>query len=160
MAISKLGGTGSDNWELISSVTPTVSTSAVNFTGLSPYRKLMVTWSSLILSSANYVNIRLNNDSANKYNFFATTGTGATVTSTNVDQFTYGDGTFANANGAAIFTSCDNAGVKFMENGFHSPALRCYYYGYYLASAVITQVNFLGSSTFTATGTVSLYGVK
>ena len=42
MAISKIGGGASDNWELISSVTPTAGSAAVNFTGLSPYKKFLV----------------------------------------------------------------------------------------------------------------------
>ena len=67
MAISKIGGTGSDNWELISSVTPTAATAAVNFTGLSSYKKLMVVADGVTLSVTDELDIRINNDSANKY---------------------------------------------------------------------------------------------
>ena len=67
MAISKLGGSTSDNWELISSVTPTAASAAVNFTGLNPYRKLLLIWDDVALASSGSVSVRLNNDSSSNY---------------------------------------------------------------------------------------------
>jgi hypothetical protein len=159
MAISKIGGTGSDNWELISSVTPTGGAAAVNFTGLSPYKKLMLVWDDVVLTTAQNFLIRVNNDSGFKY-FTQWT----TTSSIGLDQgsrwFIGGTGG-ENHTGYIIFSSADNAGVKLLDYGAEiGGANFAYFQGYYLASAVVSQVNFYSSSTFTAVGTVALYGVK
>lgn len=165
MAISKLGGVASDNWELISSVVPTAATAAVNFTGISSYRKLMIRWTGIILNSANEVDVRLNNDSGNNYNYYLTRNDGLVVGAAVANKIVFGPGTFTSNEGYVIFSSCDNTGFKFIEDGMGMTGGTTgttwgYYQGYYLASAVITQVNLITDSTFTAVGTVALYGVK
>ena len=161
MAISKIGGTDSDNWELISSATPTGGAAAVNFTGLSPYKKLMIRWTGIVLSAANEVDVRLNNDSGTNYNYFYTTNSGGTGSQSNQTKVAMGDGGSTSNIGFIVFSSCDNSGIKFIENGYAvSSNSWGYYQGYYLASAIITQVNLVTDTTFTAAGTVALYGVK
>jgi hypothetical protein len=165
MAISKIGGTGSDNWELISSATPTAASAAVNFTGLTPYKKLMVRWTGIVLSASNEVDVRLNNDSGNNYNFFYTRDDGQTRGGMVQSKIPFGPGTFTTNEGYVIFTSCDNTGLKFIENGLGmsggtTGTTYCYYNGFYLTTSIITQVNVITDTTFTAAGTVALYGVK
>jgi hypothetical protein len=160
MAISKIGGTGSDNWELISSVTPTAASATVNFTGLVPYRKLMVVWRGIVLATANEVDIRINNDSSsNVYMYYNTTSTGG-------NNLNFGDkiitsaGTTIDQNGFLIIDSCDNTGIKRIVDGAGTLNSRTNFSGIYFATAVVTQINVLTDSTFTAVGTVALYGVK
>jgi hypothetical protein len=156
MGISKIGGGGSDNWELISSVTPTASTTAVNFTGLSTYRKLLLLWSGI----SNYdTYVRLNNDSGSNYaytslqyriaysEFFVVTNSvfGTSIGLTGIA-------------GYIEFGNCDMSGLKSITNGQGSYTTQ--YQGYYKGTSLISQVNFLSSTAFTATGTVYLYGVK
>jgi hypothetical protein len=166
MAISKIGGSDSDNWELISSVTPTVSTAAVNFTGLSPYRKLLIMCDDI---TAGELSVRLNNDSGSNYTF-----TYAKSSSLGTPYFNrrviFGTGfefntSGTNGEGVLEFANCDTTGLKTITNGYGSGSssgsdIFNNYSGYYKASAVITEVNLVTTSTFTAVGTVALYGVK
>jgi hypothetical protein len=161
MAISKIGGTGSDNWELISSVTPTAASTAVNFTGLSPYKKLMVMWQGIVLAAATDVTVRLNNDFSQNHTNYRNTNSGSVGSSSFTTQWPFGDGGTVNQNGYAIVNNCDNAGVKILEDGYAvSSNTYGYYRGFYRGSAIINQVSFVTTSTFTAVGTVALYGVK
>jgi len=168
MAISKIGGTGSDNWELISSVTPTAASAAVNFTGLSPYRKLLLIWDETTLGSSGSVSARLNNDSSANY-FYTSVDYASTPTYIN-SLISFGteigfstSGT--NPQGLVEFGNCDTTGLKSIVNGANAgtaggTAVKNQFYGYYKASAVVTQVNLITSTTFNAAGTVYLYGVK
>jgi hypothetical protein len=169
MAISKLGGSTSDNWELISSVTPTAASAAVNFTGLNPYRKLLLIWDDTTLGSDGSVSVRLNNDSSSNYAYtFVGYSSGTGVYSNTVSIFGTAiacstSGT--NPTGAMEFANCDTTGLKTITNGFvdgtgSGTAPKNQYSGYYKASAVISQVNLITSTTFNAAGTVYLYGVK
>jgi hypothetical protein len=163
MAISRIGGTGSDNWELISSVTPTAASAAVNFTGLSPYKKLLLRCTGLSLVGGT-ASIRLNNDSGNDYdwqyleNAYNTAdkyATGAILTA----QTSFALNIITK--GFAIFSSCDNLGLKIMEQAASDKTQLAYQAnGFYAASAIITEVNLVTGGTFDASGTVALYGVK
>lgn len=164
MAISKLGGTGSDNWELISSVTPTVLTAAVNFTGLGVYRKLMLVVDGAQLATSATFNLRLNNDSNNNYMAVGGASSGGTFNSY-TDRFTSSwqiSQTLGIAmDSVVIIQNCDTANIKTINGGGGSGSASRYAdLGIYRASALITQVNFITSSTFLAVGTVALYGVK
>lgn len=164
MAISKIGGTGSDNWELISSVTPTALTAAVNFTGLSPYKKLMVVADGVTITVANELDLRINNDSTNKY-LYSYWSTAEQVTQAGLtSRITFTTSTSPIA-AMIVIENCDNAGVKFIQ-GFggqaNTAAADSHFVesGIYLASAIVTQINVLTDSTFAGAGTLSLYGVK
>lgn len=165
MSINKLGGTNSDNWELISAVTPTVASAAVNFTGLTPYRKLMVTAVGIVLGTNGNIAVRLNNDStSNRYGFQFFSSTDQVFSFSDAITFTGAGNTQKML--SVIFTDCDTTGVKILQNGAGaggvglSGDIRIGFNGIYLASAAITQVNVITNTTFTAVGTVSLYGVK
>jgi hypothetical protein len=84
---------GSDDFELISSVTPTAASTSVNFTSLDPFKKLLVICKDVELATTGIIRIRLNNDSNGDnylYNYFSTSaninaafGTGFQATTTN-----------------------------------------------------------------------------
>ena len=169
MAISKLGGSTSDNWELISSVTPTAASAAVNFTGLSPYKKLMIIWNGVVLAASNGVFVRLNNDSSANYTYGYTDDTntlGNNAYEINWSMFTTSviiSSSGTNQAGLLQFANCDMTGLKSIGPGGDASSggeNKFDYYGWYSGSSVVTQVNLLTTSTFTAVGTVYLYGVK
>jgi hypothetical protein len=164
MAISKIGGTGSDNWELISSVTPTAATAAVNFTGLSPYKKLMVVANGVTLSASNELDLRINNDSGNNYSYsywsdapdIRATGFTSKIVFTPSSSL---------LSAVIIINNCDNTGIKVIEKGWGqepTTAATAQFIegGIYLASAVVTQINVITDTTYAGAGTLALYGVK
>ena len=162
MAISKIGGTDSDNWELISSVTPTVSTTTVNFTSLAVHRKFMIVVNAVTLATASSLSMRFNNDANSKYifNYWESTpdirqtdlGTEFTWTDSNAEQ-----------NGVFVIKNCDTSNIKEIEyawGGNATTLTRWIENGIYLASAPISQVNVFSGENFLGAGTISLYGVK
>lgn len=168
MAISKLGvSAGSDNWELISSVTTPGSVTAVNFTGLSVYRKLALRWFNVELTGTGTFRVRLNNDSGTNYDtsyVFYTAGY-IPVVVMGVSDFRPINSNVTQQSGFLEIINCDNTGVKFLVNGYienevENTNLAIQHYGIYRASAVITQVNLILSTITTGAGTVALYGVK
>jgi hypothetical protein len=163
MAISKIGGTGSDNWELISSVTPTVSTAAVNFTGLGVYKKLMVVCKDLNYAASATLRLRLNNDSGTNYSWTAWESTPDLQITGNDTSIKFSPNNTPMSIAVIAMTSCDNSGIKLLEMGFGGNTLTEIWKlenAIYLANAVVSQVNVIIGSTFLATGTVALYGVK
>jgi hypothetical protein len=170
MAISKIGGTASDNWVLISSVTPTAASAAVNFTGLTPYAKLLLIWDDTVLAATGSVSVRLNNDSGSNYVY-----TNVEYSSAAADKYTNNFSIFGteitfsisgtNPQGMVEIHNCDTTGLKNIVNGANSGVVSGtrnlnQFYGYYKGSAIVTQINLITSSTFNASGTVYLYGVK
>ena len=164
MAISKIGGGASDNWELISSVTPTAGSAAVNFTGLSPYKKFLVKGKA-VSQSSNIISIRLNNDSGTNYDYIFSNWGGSTLVNTGVGGATAFEITQISSSADhfdAVLENCDNSGLKLLTYGLSLGGItaRRGYWGVYVASAIVTQVNVVGSGTFSGAGTISLYGVK
>lgn len=164
MAISKVGGSASDNWELISSVTPTATTATVNFTGLTPYRKLMVVANGVTLVGVDGLGLRINNDSGNNYSYSYWSDAPDIRQQSFTSQITW---TFTGITqtGVIVLSSCDNTGVKFVETAWggltsSNTATQFIERGIYLASAIVTQINILTGSTFAGAGTIALYGVK
>lgn len=159
MSINKLGGSSSDNWELISSVTPTVSTAAVNFTGLAVYRKLLVMGTGIVLLLNGSIRIRLNNDSAGvKYLCYGSSATTYSMSASSSWEVDNGSNTAKDF--YLIVSNCDTASIKVIDDGGGQTDPRVAIKGIYLGSAAVSQVNVITGSTFTAVGTVSLYGVK
>lgn len=169
MAISTFGGTTSDNYQLISSVTPTAGATAVNFTGLAVYKKLLLWNSGIVLGTAGTVTVRLNNDSNNTNYSWALRSRNNSATPAEVDggtssfRINASANTTLNTEGWIAFRNCDVTGIKFVEgavNEADSAASNWYTQGAYRGTAVISQVSLLVNTTFTAVGTVSLYGVR
>jgi hypothetical protein len=154
---------GSDDFELISSVTPTAASTSVNFTSLDPFKKLLVICKDVELATTGIIRIRLNNDSNGDnylYNYFSTSaninaafGTGFQATTTN---------TVSQTVRFLLIENCDKTGVKIATAGAarigsdYTQNLN----QLYLGTAIITQLNVVSSTTFTAAGTVALYGVR
>ena len=169
MAISKLAAsTGSDNWELISSVTPAASVTAVNFTGLAVYRKLAIRWSVVSMTGSGSFRFRLNNDSGNNYDtsYLANIASGfQNIVTMGVSDFRPINSNSEESSGFLEIINCDNTGVKFLVDGYMvnsvtNTHVSNHHYGIYRASAVVSQVNMIFSTITSGAGTVALYGVK
>lgn len=161
MAISKLGaGGGSDYWELITSVTPTAGTGAINFTGLAVYKKLLVEVNGATTALAAQLLLRLNNDNTANAYWASLILDGGNVSIIPGTSFPLNNSTGTH-NAFFILSSCDNNGLKIVDGGGGIDTDRNFFSGFYKASAVVSQVNLvLSTSTFNAVGTISLFGVK
>ena len=158
-------GATSDNWVLISSVTPTAAASTVSFTGISGYRKLMLRPVGLTLQTAGAgASVTLNGDTGTNYAYawFGGTTTQDNQQKQNGANITFNTGSTGTS--VAGFTlTIDNAnttGIKTFT-GFGtviSPVIQNLS-GVYIGSAAITSVTLTTSTTFAASGTVALYGV-
>lgn len=168
MSISKIGGTGTDYWELISSVTPTAASASVNFTGLSTYRKLLLIWDDTTLAASGSVSVRLNNDSSSNYLYTSVDWVATPTYANSLAIFATSIGfstTGTNPQGFVEFGNCDSTGLKSIVNAANSGAtatnaIRNQFTGYYKGSSIVSQVNLITDNTFNAAGTVYLYGVK
>ena len=167
MAISQIPSNylQSDDFQLISSVTPSVATS-VNFTSLGLYRKLLVTITDCVLASASVVRIRLNNDATGGnyfWNYFSW------ISSTTTIQTGLGSGFQASISNSTtqqnrflLIENCDKTGLKIATAGAgrigseYSQTLN----QLYLGTSVISQLNVVSAQNFTAVGNISLYGAK
>jgi len=161
----------SDNWVLISSVSPTASTTSVSFTSISGYKKLLL---KVIApgSAANIVPIvRFNSDTAANYAYssirsYGTQLGGLLATNDTSVKLTGGAGISSNQfYGELMIIDTNTTGVKNLS-GFSggSDGSNTYIFpsitGSYFASAAITTVAFsTTSSNFDGAGTVALYGV-
>lgn len=166
-------GSGSDNWTLISSVSPTASASSVAFTSISGYKKLLLRVVDPNTSATATFSLRFNSDSGANYSYAAnsTSTSGGTsypysTADTNNTSIPLGSGAFGSTVSAFILINETNtAGMKTLSGGAAwtidsiggagTPNLT----GQYYASAAITTVTFSTSSAFTGAGTVALYGV-
>lgn len=165
MAISQFPSpSDSDNYVLISSVTPTAASSSVDFTSLSTYKKFLITMRDVTLATTGVVRIRINNDSGSNYlnNYFnwvssSTTietnfSSGFFVTTTNstTQQTRYLKIENADQEGIKLASGAARVGSSYTITGDTL----------YLATGVITQLNVVTTTTFNAAGTIALYGAK
>jgi hypothetical protein len=166
-------GSGSDNWVLISSVSPTSLASSVAFTSIAGYKKLLLKVVEPNTSATATFTLRFNSDSGANYSYAAnsTSTTGGTsypysTGDTNATSIPLGSGAYGNTVSAFILINeANTTNVKTFSGaatwtvdsigGAGTPNLT----GQYYASAAITTVTFLTSSAFTSAGTVALYGV-
>ena len=153
MAVGTVSGVNqTDNWQLISSVTP--SSTAVTFNSISGYSRLMVVYKVMTTSASVWIYLRVNND--------ATAGNYASCsTYTSADQLQSNsyivlNGTQGNTHsGLVVIENTDKSiphQISDLANVFVSS-----YTGAILLASPITRVDILGG-TFTG-GTVELWGV-
>jgi hypothetical protein len=155
--------TSSDNWVQISSVTPTNGASTVSFTSISGYKKLMLRINNI---STGY-SLTFNSDTGSNYSFSYLQYTSSTfsgrTTQNNTSISVFSSGSSSNSAQLTI-NETNTTGIKNLS-GFGEYVSGVSYYlpsvqGSYFGSAAITTVTLTtGSGTYTATGTVTLYGV-
>ena len=153
MAVGTVSGVDpQDNWQLISSVTP--SSTAVTFNSISGYSRLMVVWKAMTTSASAWIYLRVNND--------ATAGNYASMSA-------YTGSNDLSSNNYIVLTGTtqtSHSGLIVIENADKSTPhqvsqIASAYIDSYTAailySSPITRVDILGG-TFTG-GTVELWGV-
>lgn len=159
-----------DNYVLISSVTPTAASSTLSFTGISGYRKLLLRTLGPGLSGSSTITLTFNGDTGTNYSYQAvprTTSSGAAAAVLNASAGTGVAITSvpsANLIQNIIINDTNTTGVKvfsgFMGGGGNGTYVYPQINGMYFASAAITSVTLtVTTNTFTAVGTVALYGV-
>ena len=156
----------SDNWVLISSVTPTASASTLTFSSIATRKKLMLRLNNPGLSGSGSVTVTFNGDTGANYSLYGVPFAGSGVQALS-DQSTAGliFGTTVNAiSGAIIIEQADTSNLKnisgFAKVTTPSPVYQfSYLAGAYLASAAISSITITLTGTFAATGTVAIYGV-
>ena len=159
-----------DNYVLISSVTPTAAASTLTFTGISGYRKLMLRTYRPGLSATSTVTLTFNGDTGSNYAYQAL----SIVSTSGVNSVVLGTGAntgipFASAASGGleqnlIINDTNTTGVKtfsgFVIGGTAGNIVYPQFNGMYFASAAITSITYtVTTNTFLASGSVALYGV-
>lgn len=145
----------SDNWQIISTNTVTTG-STTSFTGLSGYKKLMVTFKGITLNTSGWLYLRFNSDStANNYG--STTGLYTTAGGNrSADSILLNGLADTSMTGYAVFNSTDKTTPKFLES-IGGTAVG-YGNGIYLGTSAINAVEVFTGAQYTA-GSISLYGI-
>jgi len=168
--------TGSDNWVLISSVSPTASSATVTFSSIGSYKKLMLRMEAPAQTSNVAANTQLtfNADSGSNYTLmsgyaYSSTGTARVglIPRTGYMQLTnqVGSAEAISVSAMLIINEVNTTGAKTISGyTVNSLTSSAYYYpnaiGTYFASAAITSLTLtLSTGTYSGTGTVALYGV-
>jgi hypothetical protein len=168
--------TGSDNWVLISSVSPTASSASVTFSSIGSYKKLMLRMEAPAQTSNVAADTRLtfNADSGSNYTLMSgyAYNNGGTAAVGLIPKTGYMQLTNQSASAQAISVSAmliinevNTTGAKTVSgytvanltsSAIYSPNA----IGTYFASAAITSLTLtLSTGTYSGTGTVALYGV-
>lgn len=159
-----------DNYVLISSVTPTVSASTVSFTSISGYRKLLLRTLNPGLSATSTITLTFNGDTGTNYSYQSVSRSSSTGTASGVLNASAGTGlalTSIPSGGLIqnlIINDTNTTGVKtfagWMGKGDGGNTVYPEINGMYFASAAITTVTLtVTTNTYLASGTVALYGV-
>lgn len=159
----------SDNWVLISSVTPTAASSTVSFTGISGYRKLLFkSTGTTHVSGSGYDSITFNSDTGTNYAWGSSKWDGTTYSNTyttagaNIGITT--SSATAGLTATLIIDSVNTTGLKtFTLFGYGTSNVSGNAYanlqGLYTTTSAITSITLTATTTFAATGTVAIYGV-
>jgi hypothetical protein len=165
-AVQLPASTLSDDWVLISSVTPTNGASTLSFTSIGQYRKLMLAIKAPGFSGSTTTTLTFNGDTAGNYSYSAvgySASAVAAITSAVIgSQIPLGTATSGNLQANFTINETNTAGAKNIS-GWFRPASVLYpnLTGVYFASAAITSMTITCTSggTFENSGTVALYGV-
>jgi hypothetical protein len=153
MAVGTVSGVNqTDNWQLISSVTP--SSTAVTFDSISGYSRLMVVYKAVTTSANVFIYLRVNNNStAGNYASISTYTSADQLASNNYIALT---GTQTNNHSGLIVIENTDKSIPHQISDLTNVLVSSYSAAILLASP-ITRVDILGG-TFTG-GTVELWGV-
>lgn len=148
MAIGTVSSISTDNWQLISSTSPTSGTS-VSFTSISGYKTLMMSFKGITTAANSYMIVRFNNDSGpGSYN----DGDGSTSSM----LLAINNGTRA---GALVLYDADKTVPHKIEKTIYA-GTEAVYPAFYTDPVAITRIDLISreSTAFTG-GTVYLYGI-
>jgi hypothetical protein len=147
MAVGTVSSITSDNWQLISSSSPTSGTS-VSFTSIAGYKTLMLAFKGVTTAANSFMIVRFNNDSSSGSYSAGSGSESSMILSTNTGT----------RGGAIVVYDADKTVPHKIEksnyDATHLPS------GFYTDPVAITRIDLISreSEAFTA-GTVYLYGI-
>lgn len=161
MSISRITTAGvTDNWVEIATNTASAVTTK-SFTSIpTTYSKLLLVWHSISMVSTSDLTIRFNNDATTLKHFLLTTSGSTRMNSSNIifSQVTTGNGFGLLEIDSANTTNAKRINGYYTNSADSTTATNAgLMTGIYLATAAITQVDFI-SSLSNYSGTVTLYG--
>ena len=160
MAVSTVSSITGQGWQLIATNTTTSGTSST-FSGLAGYKRFMLSWKGIGLSSGLGINIRFNGDSTNNNYasiYYGLGGSSLAAESTKILLSSVGNNA-ANFSGTLYIDNVLEAAPKMIDGigqeggGSAAGVIK----GTWVSESAITSIALLGG-TFSA-GTVSLYGI-
>jgi hypothetical protein len=160
-------GAESDNWTLISSVTPTAGATTVTFSSIASHKKLMLRLNNFTTSIGNF-SVTFNGDTGAKYSIYGLGMGSSSLTTpyqaTNATNLLLGSALNA-GQGVLTIEEADTASIKniwgYMKAG--NPGGNVVYpsfLGSYVASAAISSITLTTVATFNAVGTIQVWGVS
>jgi hypothetical protein len=157
MAVGTVSSVNDDVWQLIATNTPSAVTSST-FSGISGYKKLMLTYQIPTLSASTNLALRFNSDStAGNYGSTAGLYTTAGGARTNSKIFLLGYAVDTEAYGYIVIADANKTTPKWVEDiGGQQTG---YGNGIYFGSSEISSILVLTDTTQTMTGTLKLYGI-
>jgi hypothetical protein len=153
----------SDNYVLISSVSPVAAASTVSFTSISGYRKLMFKATATTLATGGTLNLTFNGDTGTNYAYAKVNGTSTMDNAQTQVATSIALGTSNNTVNPGLLLEIDgitSTGPKtFTGFGNTGGVTTASINGAYIATAALTTVTWTTTTTFSGAGTVALYGV-
>jgi hypothetical protein len=151
MAVSNVSTVDRDEWQLITSVTP--SGASVTFNSFSGYKHLMLVGKAVTKSSSDYPRVRVNND--------ATAGNYATLWSAGGQAGFLVQGALAVASGFVFrIYDCDKATIHKVDAAYDGAGAHAQATDAFVDPVVVTSLvlSTLSGATYTG-GTLYLYGI-
>jgi hypothetical protein len=150
VAINSVSTATGNEWQLISSVTPTNGASSVTFSSIAGYKTIMVSMTGIVSSATEALYLQFNGDTTAGDYFHTSPGVqlGRTVTS--------------GAGGRmAIIYDVDKSAPHKVETQASANADATSAFNFWTTASPITSIAcvFVTSATFTAAGTIALYGI-
>jgi hypothetical protein len=150
MATGTVSSVSGDNWQLISSVTPTNGATSVTFSSIAGYKTIMVALTGIVSSASEALFLQFNGDNTAGDYFHTSTGVqlGRTVTT--------------GAGGRmAIIYDVDKSAPHKVETQASGTADATTAFNFWTVASPVTSIAcvFVTSATFTAAGTIALYGI-
>ena len=161
MAVGTVSSVNYDNWQLIATVTSNGGTSTTTVaSGIVGYKKLMLVWSGVSLSSATYLALRFNATTSGYLGGgWSNSSNNATIAST-TRAFVEGTTSSSGKNGYAIIDNILSGGPKTYQGFGATNTVANSFGGVWDNTNAITSVSMVPELTQTFSGgTMTLYGI-
>jgi hypothetical protein len=161
MATGTVSSVNYDNWQLIASVTANSGTSTTTVaTGISGYKKLLLVWNDIVISSASYLAMRFNSASTNYIGGAWANEYNGTMIADSARGYVEAYATTSFKNGYAYIENVLSVAPKTYQGFGDTQGYANSFGGAWNNSDAITSVALVpGSSQTFSSGTVKLYGI-
>jgi len=161
MATGTVSSVNYDNWQLIASVTANSGTSTTTVvTGLTGYKKLLLVWNDIVISSGSYLAIRFNSATTNYIGGAWCNEYNGTLIADSARGYVEAYTSTNYKNGYAYIENALSIAPKTYQGFGDTQGYPTSFGGAWNSTDAITSVAMVpgGSQTFTS-GTVKLYGI-